>query len=70
MKELKRIVNEETWKTDRKWDCPYCRHKNPLKTWMNIEECEKCHRSQKFDSDYENAYEGDIFIRYVKPLPN
>lgn len=64
---LKRISNEETWKEDRQWTCPYCSHKNILNSWMDEESCEKCQKTQKFESDYVDAYEGIFSTVYVGP---
>lgn len=67
MKNPKRIVNEDTWKDDHYWQCPYCLTKNELTSWMDTEECENCHKIQLFESDYIDAYEGMISTNYLGP---
>ncbi len=67
MKKTKRIINEDTYKEDGYWICPYCSHKNDNSTWMDIESCEQCHEKQLFDTDYIDAYEGVISSHYIGP---
>jgi hypothetical protein len=65
--ENKRILNESSWIEDKYWVCPNCEHKNENLVWMNEENCTECGDTQRFDTDYVDAYEGVISKVYLGP---